>query len=234
MESGEFEHFPHNEMTKPSKQCLIFRNRFILPIEIEEIIIKHYNQIRSVYIENIMSGLSTRTLINELLKRDHDSDGHYYHRMYKTYSREMRRLYGIPHEDTDLTYAEQRGHGPVNMSINYNRLSSDKIYHIDVYDKFDVYDVIEEILHRRGNLPKEEYGRYVIDFFDHRVQNEWYNKTERERREYIMKLFPTIKYNFIKDYGMVSLINQRDNFEDVIYRTMRIECINRIDTNEEG
>ena len=63
MERREFGHFLHDETAKPSKQCLIFRNRFILPIEIEEIIIKYYNQIRSEYIENIMSGLSTKSLI---------------------------------------------------------------------------------------------------------------------------------------------------------------------------
>ena len=234
MEDGNYNHYPRTFCSKPSKQCLIFRNNFILPIEIEEIIIKHYNQLRCDYIENIMSGLSTRSLITELFKRDSDSDGHYYHRMYRSYSREMRRLYGVPYEERDIIYTDQSAHGPVNMSINYNRLSDDKIFHIDIYNESDIYDVIEEIIPRRGNLHMEEYGRYVIDFFDHRVQTEWDNKTKDERKEYIKMIFPTIKYNIIKDYGLVSLMNQRNNFEDAIYRTMRTDCINRIDPNEDS
>ena len=227
MNSEYFGQFQHTDCPKPSKQCLIFRNRFVLPIEIEEIIIKYYNQIRSDFLEKTLGSISTKSLIHELCKRDNDSDGAFYHRMYRTYSREMRRLYGVPHEEDELAYAEQNAHAPVNMSINYNRVIDDTIFNIDVYSQHDVYGVIEDMLLRRQIYPGELHGRYVVDYYDHCIQREWEDKTEHERREHIRELFPTIKFNFIRDYGLVSLMRQRENFEDAVYRTLRLECVNR-------
>ena len=229
MEQGESEYFPHVESAKTSKQCLIFRNRFTLPIELEELIMKYYNEIRSEYLDKVMSQLSTKSLIEELMKRDCDPDGTYFHRMYKTYSNEMRRLYGIPHDENELCYSEQQAHGVVNMSINYNRLINGTIFNIDVYNESDVYGIVEELLFQRYIMPRDGYGRYVVDFYDHILQNDWHNKSEHERRVYVSKLFPTIKFNFIKDYGLVSFMRQRNQFTDVVYRTMRMDCINKTD-----
>ena len=114
------------------------------------------------------------------------------------------------------------------MSINYNRLVNG-ISNIDVYNESDVYEIVEEVLFQRHIVPKDGYGRYIVDFYDNMLQNDWHNKNEHERRVYVNRLFPTIKFNFMRDHGLVSFMRQRAQFTDVVYRTMRMDCVNRSD-----
>ena len=60
MEQGESEYFPHVESANTSKQCLIFRNRFTLPIELEELIMKYLQNNKTGHYEVLIGTICNK------------------------------------------------------------------------------------------------------------------------------------------------------------------------------
>jgi hypothetical protein len=221
-----------------TKKSFIFID--ILPIEIEDYILKFYYNIRDKQKQNLQTLYSNNELVCELYRRCKGnpyenkipiipsnlvySNNDSITRLPLGYLREIYRLYDTTIEemyDLGLDYKDVEGHSLINYAFVLNNGIQDKLVNLHFHG---IYDFIyfmnkkcNDIINNTKSV-KDMYDKMLIDY--------WSLQTIEKKYQLINMNFNKIKYDFINENGVIQVKNRIDRISNSIYRIMRFSFIN--------
>lgn len=191
----------------------------ILPMEICEIIFKHWITLHLEYAKKFLSSLSDADLYSELRKRNQFCFNPTQHRHIELYVKSMEEigLLDAAGFENNLIYSKseiESGSEIVNMSVKNNIYYSDLIIRTDYYTISDLYDSINTIVGLHSSNPDaDEYDNKIIDF--------WINQSVKKRLQYCINIFPKVKDQFFSIEPMTTNGSRFNSLKQSCYEIMR-------------